>query len=93
MKRNLKSLACEVCGRIVEVDVDAVACRCWRCTMFPAKAGAPSFETARKPARRLVRHCPDCGGPLLPRKQYCRDCLKKRRRDSERASRRKRKAG
>jgi len=36
-----------------------------------------------------IRRCPDCGAKLRPRRRYCDDCVKRRRRQSYRRAREK----
>lgn len=51
-----------------------------------------TFRPAPERRVREVRFCPDCDGPLPPRRRYCGACRKTRTMASRRKSTRKRKA-
>jgi hypothetical protein len=76
---------CSRCGDVVTVGPETEACMCGACMRFlTALANGGYFQPPTTPERV----CPDCGGPIEPRKQRCGPCRKKRRRESNRRAQR-----
>lgn len=72
---------CSRCGDVVSVGAGVDACVCAACTRFLSDLAAKGYFRRKEPE---ARRCPDCGGPMEPKKQHCGLCAKKRRRESNR---------
>jgi len=62
----------------------------WRRARRPAWMDAPvsSVTTPAMAPTPTVRRCPDCGGPMPPRRRYCDACRFARRRETDRLNHR-----
>ena len=83
MDRNPQAPLCSRCGeRVAHCSKEAVAAVCWECTALLVK-----LAKYRPLKRANVRICPGCGGPILPRKRFCKACRKRHRAATYRAAR------